>query len=263
MTVFEVVVGLATIGSFIVAYRMYRSSQIEGVSTSSSSNEQSELSTPPEEADDTPKPCHPAVMIPDGVALGDKVVLVPGLQQRLFTQAGRIEENIWSRKSYSWIERGEVIGRYHMSVPNSDADYLRHVMGAKDHTIDIRSPVSGLLLHSFFSDFVEWPKRDHSSGEYRWDCFGVLIPDDEPPPEKNRYMFGELIRFIRQNSGPFFRESPYWSLGPMDQELFERLIAAQEAAECVTVEAMPRYTEYVDDARIQFSALRPYLKHLR
>ncbi|WP_299677073.1 hypothetical protein [uncultured Roseobacter sp.] len=264
MTTFELLVGFATIGSFAIAFLSFRASKTpkaEPIDAEGRTTVGSDV--PPQDVGELDFASEsPVTPIPVGVTLGDKVVIVPGFQQRLFTHAGRPDEEIWWGKEYSWIKRGQVIGRYHMTIPNSNEDYFRHFMGKKEKSVDVRSPVSGLILHSHFNDFIHWPEQENAPEELPIAAFAILVPDDEPKPDSAEHMFGDLIRFMMDNKGPLFRHSPYWSLEPMDDELFEQLIEMQKNATCLVTNAMPRYQDYLEEARTKYPYLRPYLKHL-
>lgn len=205
---------------------------------------------------------HTVPYVPDGIVFGDKAVLVPGFQQLLCTHSGWVESTILRGKQYSWLKRGDVIGRYHMNVPNSDADYFRHIMGSKHLNVDVRSPVSGLIIHSKFGYFVTWPAPDQAESNLPGPSLSVLIADDEPPPESNSYMFGPALEFINAHKGPFFRSSRYWSLGPMTDERFSKLVQAQKDAQCLIVDAMPTFKDYFEEARTRYPSLRQHLRHL-
>lgn len=252
---FEIIVGLATIASCFIAYLALRHQRSQPLP-------QSGNAVPEQSAPSETDSGHPERVIPKGITFGTKALLIPGLQVRLFTHSGWIEDDLLRDKQYCWIERGDVIGRYHMDVPNSDADYLRHLMGTEHMSVDIMSPVSGLVLHRTLTHFVEWPKPGTDESKLPVSGFAVLMPDDEPPPENNDYMFRGAINFIRQHKGPLFRDSRYWTMGPMEEEQFAKLIQLQKEAECIEVNALPRYEDYLNEARTRFPSLRPHLKHL-
>ncbi|CAN0598245.1 unnamed protein product, partial [Ectocarpus sp. 12 AP-2014] len=205
---------------------------------------------------------HTIAYVPDGIVFGDKVVLVPGLQQRLFTHSGWIESTIPRGQNYTWVDRGDVIGRYHMEIPNFDTDYLRHIMGSKHISAEIRSPVSGLVLHSYFDDFVSWPAPGDAENNLPLAAFSILIAEDEPLPEANSYMFARAVQLIRDCKRLLFRSSRRWSLGPMTEEQFSRLVKAQTDTECLVVDALPKFQDYLEEARTKYPSLRPHLKHL-
>lgn len=151
-----------------------------------------------------------------------------------------------------------------MEVPNSDADYFRHIMGTKHLSVDVRSPVDGLILHSGFSHFVHWPTQSDPQLELpTGTSLSILVADDEPAPEKNEYMYGSALRFIHDHKGPLFRHSRYWSMEPMTDEEFSRLVQYQKDAECLVVDALPEFKDYLDEARTKFPKLRPHIKHLK
>ncbi|PJI91300.1 hypothetical protein BC777_0125 [Yoonia maricola] len=201
--------------------------------------------------------------VPDGIVLGDKVVLVPGLQMRLFTHSGRIEEDVLRGKQYSWISRGDVIGRYHMDIAKSNADYWRHVMGSEHRSVDIHAPVSGLIVNTRFEPFVHWPKRTDPQVETPTvPPLSILIADDEPAPESNTFMYRSALRFIDEHKAPLFRPSRQWTMEGMTDEDFARLVGYQQQAECLIVDAMPEYAAFFEEARTRFPELRPHIKHL-
>ena len=258
---FEIIVGVATIGSFVVAIVAFRSQKRTG--------ERPPRAAPadvaaPDVSNPGSGPDRPAVEVPEGITFGHRVALVPGLQQRLFTHSGRIEDDIWRGRSYSWITRGEVIGRYHMDVPKISAGYLRHFSGTTYHKADIRSPVSGLVLHTTFSSFVDWPAQN--AGETvipTMPPFAVLMPDDEPAPEGNGYIFRDALTLIQNCRAPLFQPSRYWSMDAMDDEQFSRLLNLQKQVACIILDALPRYQDYLEEARTRYPSLRPHLKHLQ
>lgn len=197
--------------------------------------------------------------IPDGITFGDKVVLVPGLQVRLFTHSGRIIEDHLRPRQYTWIERGEPVGRYETLQSSGGIFSEEKWLGA-----DIPSPVSGLIIHSSFGHFSDWPKPQR--GEIvrpTMAQLAILVADDEPAPEDNGFLFDHVLRFIDRHRAPSFKPSKQWTMEGMTEDDYQRLVGYQRQAHCITVAAMPEYHDYFEEARKRYPTLRPYLDHLR
>ncbi|MEM8787651.1 MAG: hypothetical protein AAGE76_05280 [Pseudomonadota bacterium] len=201
--------------------------------------------------------------VPEGVVFGDKVVIVPGLQQGLFTHAGHIEWQYLSGQVYGWIQREDIIARYHVDRPKVANGPFRHFFGSDRETATIRSPISGLLLHSYFNDFVTWPASvDEIDDQDMPIAFSVLLPDDEPPPIKPEWTHRRAIQLLEDNKDLLFKDSMRWTRGPMPEDAVARLFQDQRDAQCLIVDALPRFRDYLEEARTKYPELRPHLKHL-
>lgn len=204
----------------------------------------------------------PIGQLPNGIVLGRKVVLIPGYQDLLFSHSGHFDGDIVRDRTYGWLQRGEVIGRYHMNVPHSDIDYIRHFLGSEDLSVDVKSPVDGLILGNHLSYLGEWPDQENVTKDNPGYCFSVLIADDEPPPETGRSMYSDACRFIKDHREPFFRHSRYWTKPAMTEEQFATLIDIQLGTNCLFIDAMPKFEDYLKEARTKYPSLRPHIKHL-
>lgn len=266
----ELISVLATVAGAVIAYVTFqhhkKESSQRNTEAAENSSSQTRATHGPSAIGSVKEQMDPGV-IPDGIVFGKKVVLVPGPQDLLFSHSGRFQNRLENLKSYSWLQRDDIIGRYHMNVPNSNAEYFRHFLGSEDLSVEVRSPVSGLLLFpslfmSSLSMLGSWPKQEDVTDNNPSVSFAVLVADDEPPPETCEKIYSPAIRFIRDHRGPFFRESRYWTRPAMTEEQFECLIDMQLSADCLFIDAMPKFEKYFEEARTRYPHLRPHIKHL-
>lgn len=204
----------------------------------------------------------PPAEVPAGITFGVKMLLVPAVSD-VFSHSGSLV-GLREGKSYSWIKRGDAIARYSMSVRKLDVPVLGAVLGDTEHTAEIRSPVSGLIIHSDYRhgldtyDFKRFGDPDFSPPVR----MAILLPDDEPPPESGSYMFRDLITCCWNNRAPFLKPSRRWSMAAYAESDFKTHCDEQYDLVPHIVDAMPRYSEYFQEARTRYPQLRPYLKHL-
>lgn len=202
--------------------------------------------------------------IPKGVEFSDKFVIVPGPQQRLFTQSGGVKENLLESRYGQWIERGDVIGEVFIDAPKSSFPYLRHIAGRTRYAATIRSPVSGLVLVSSYNTTVDWIE---SEDDRRYDKetpyqLTILLPKGEKAPEGPAYLFSDICRMARKNRHAFAVHSPYWGLGPIDDELFQDLCRKQERWVCAKLPPNKNLIGHVRDLLSYHRDLYPYIRHL-
>jgi len=198
--------------------------------------------------------------IPDGITFGDKIILIPGLQARLFTHSGRIVDDLWWKRQYTWIARGEPIGRYETLDPSAGGLFS----DGKWVGADVLAPVSGLVVHPSYGDFSDWPKSKNGEAVRPIRAqFAILIADNEPGPEGNAFMFDSILRFIDRYRAPLFKPSKQWTMEGMTDADYQRLVGLQRDAHCIEVDAMPEFHDYFEEARKLHPTLRPYLAHLR
>lgn len=197
--------------------------------------------------------------IPSGVTFGSKVAVIPGCASG-FTHSGNVE-SLMKRQNYRWVKRGEPIGRFsiHGSYGNS---LLSRLMDSKVHTALIPCPVSGLLLHSELDgnafNLEEW----NSMQQPPIAAFALLLPDDEPKPDSGEYMYRSMCNLINDMRHYYFKDSRYWSMKAFSPELLSRLIQLQLEVQPKIFDALPRWSEYFDEARTNKPEVRPYIKHL-
>lgn len=196
--------------------------------------------------------------IPDGITLGNKVLLVPALDF-LFSHSGSISYRPVCQ-SYSWINRGDSICKYFIRTPKSNIPIIKLFAGENTESAIIRSPVSGFILHKTYNYGPEEYDRNNDSYMVR---FSILLPDDEPKPENGSFIFQDACQLASKHKEYFLKPSRYWSMKGVSAKKFEDTLEQQKAFNCLIVDALPRYQDYLDDARINHPSLRPYIKHLQ
>lgn len=200
--------------------------------------------------------------IPKGITFGTKVVVVPSYLGG-FTHSGYVRD-FSEKRNYRWIERGEPIGEFIIKGSLHDTFYSRN-FDKKLHTAPIKSPVSGLVLHATLSSGLEIYSRDKN-----WNTltnppiadFALLIPDKEPMPERGNYIYTEMCRLIQDMKHYYFKESRYWSMGALSAETLDEFIQFQLSANPLIFDALPKWANYLDEARTKYPELRPYINHL-
>lgn len=198
-------------------------------------------------------------IIPDGVTLGDNVMVMPSLWGGLFTHAGWTSNEHCRPEQYSWVTRGDVIATLYVSRPKIGVTLIDFFVGHTISSVNILSPASGLVLFTKYqaNTTVELVKNSNHSGN-----FSLLLPDDEPKPYDGSWMFNDAVELLRANKNLLMKDSRFWSMQAKTSEFIDEYLAKQLAAECVIVPAMPRYKDYFDEARTRFPIIRPHLKHL-
>ena len=198
--------------------------------------------------------------IPTGITFGSKVVVVPGYASGFTHSAG--VASLMDGQNYRWVKRGEQIGEFRINGSYRDS-FIARLMSTKLHTAEIRCPVSGLLLHTNLSH--ELSNRLHgwnTMEEPPSAALALLLPDDEPKPESGAYLYSAMCGLVRDMSHYYFKDSRYWSMKAFTQEQLDHLIDIQLNAQPRIFDALPRWSEYLDEARTRKPELRPYLKHL-
>ena len=200
--------------------------------------------------------------IPNGVTLGNKVLLVPSISY-VFSHCGYIENLKTDGDGYSWLKRGDAIAKCTLREPRVDLPFLRYMLGSVDRSVTIRSPASGLLLHYIYNfandkDDFERLSIEHSPPAR----FAILLPDDEPPPDSAERLFSELCRVAWDHRTPFLKPSMYWTKNAMAEDVLKTYLEEQRRLESHIYDAMPRYEAYLQEARTRHPELRPHLKHL-
>lgn len=200
------------------------------------------------------------MQIPQGITFGSKVVVVPGYASG-FTHSGSVE-SLMEGQNYRWVTRGDPIGEFRINGSFGD-NFISRLTSSKLHSAQIRSPVSGLLLHSTLKDELSlYLEGWNSMKQPPIADFAILLPDDEPKPESGEYMYSLMCRLIRDMSHYYFKDSRYWSMPAFSPDGLEQLIELQMSAQPMIFDALPTWSDYLDQARTQKPALRPYIKHL-
>ncbi|KKL19831.1 hypothetical protein LCGC14_2461540 [marine sediment metagenome] len=200
--------------------------------------------------------------IPKDTKFTTKVVVVPSYLGG-FTHSGYVR-NFTEKRNYRWIKRGEPIGEFVIKGSSYDTFYSR-TFNKKLHSVPIKSPVSGLVLHPTLSSGLEIFLRDKNWNSLKnppTANFALLIPDDEPVPETGNYIYAEMCRLIQDMKHYYFRESRYWTMGALSEEKLNELIRFQLSANPLIFDALPNWAPYQKEARIKYPELRPYIDHL-
>ncbi|MEM1435349.1 MAG: hypothetical protein AAGG11_14920 [Pseudomonadota bacterium] len=200
------------------------------------------------------------MIVPTGITFGDKVLVVPDYSAD-FTHSGEVV-SLLERQNYRWVQRGDPIAEFRISGSPSDS-FLSRLTSTKLHSAVIRSPVSGLLLHTALGSALSGLERWNAQTEPPGASFALLLPDDEPKAESGEYVFADMCRLACDMRHYYFKSSRYWSRGAVSPEEFKTLLQQQSSAQPKVFDAMPRWLEYFDEARTRKPELRPYLKHLR
>ena len=199
--------------------------------------------------------------IPKGISFGSKVLVLPGYLGG-FTHSGYM--NKYSKKrNYRWIKRGEPIAEFVIRGSYYNSLYSR-LFNTEEHSVVIKSPVSGLGLHQILStdsrlERDSWLK-DSSNPPYA--NYAILLPDDEPPPQTGEYMYSSMCNFIMNMKHYYFKDSRYWTMKGFFEEHLKDMIKIQLSANPIKFDALPNWKDYLNEARTNFPELRPHLKHL-
>ena len=201
-------------------------------------------------------------IIPDGVTLGDKVVVVPGVMSMPFSHSGYMTRDLLKPRLFSWIKRGDVIGRYNLVVWKSSSPWLKGILGNSIHSCSIHAPVSGLIIKDYYGFCMGWKRTavlNYGSIPF---SLSILIPNDESPAEDGEQMFIQLKHLCIDYKKEFFQPSGLWTIDALDPEYFFNAIEEQQKRECFYADAMPYFEDKLGEARTEYPSLRPHLKHL-
>lgn len=190
---------------------------------------------------------HKDVYVPNGITFGRKVAVIPPVLDS-FSHGGDMENGGKLNESYSWIDRGEDLGRYVIHVDKVEIPIIKHFVGTEPRKASIPSPVSGLLVHSSYSLGLE--------------NTAILLPDDEPEAIDCKQMFRSLIHLLRDEKRYFLKPSRYWTQDGWSEERFEKQLHEQTSQKIEYVDALPRFKDYFDEARARHPSIRPHLKHI-
>ncbi|WP_156313744.1 MULTISPECIES: hypothetical protein [unclassified Citromicrobium] len=197
--------------------------------------------------------------IPEGITFGDEVMALAGLDDD-FLHSGRIK-SCFDAAGYTWVNRGDPIGE--LSIEGSEfTNPVFAMFTQKTFRAFVRSPVSGLILHSDIGSLNSSPEKWNSATS-AFAKFAILLPDDEPRPEDASFVYSEICDLARSFARYYLKSSRYWSQGPLDPEDFQGMLTKQMRYEPIVLSARPNWDDYLDEARTKHPCLRPYLKHLR
>jgi len=202
-------------------------------------------------------------VVPAGVRFVDQVVVVPPISYG-FSHSGRLR-GLFESRPYSWVERGTPIAVYAIAVPRVDVSVFGLLFGSVERAVVVRSPATGLILHSSFGfgDIAAFEGSASAGWERPAGAFSILVPDGEPKAESGAYLFAEVCRLAREQSRYFFRPSRLWSKGPFAPEEFSDLLGRQSAVQCRVVPAAANFEAYFEEAARKLPALAPLLADLR
>jgi hypothetical protein len=195
------------------------------------------------------------VNIPKGIEFGRKVIQIPILSKQfeypLWVQ-GCTRNPISLIDSYCWIDRGSIFAKVAAYSDSIDNDFIKFFYRGFRREVPLKSPVSGLVLNSFY--FFGNEDSEHAA-------IYILIPNDEPEPEGGGYIFGEVCDFFWDH-----RESIFLKPSKLKQKFSEdslrKILDDQKSQVCNTLDALPRFKDHLDEARKKHYDLRPYLRHL-
>ena len=199
-------------------------------------------------------------VIPNGVTFGTEVLVMPSLIGSVFTHAGGIDTVSYKPNRYSWVKKGDVIAEVYISRPKTKFGLINDIFfNDIISKVPIKSPASGLALHSEYSDNFTVKLKDDVPPIAN---FSLLLPSDEVREVSGASLFRAAVNLIKENSDLLYKESRRWTMkGKTPQEL-ESLLAQQLAANCRRYPATPYFDDYLDEARTEFPELRQHLKHL-
>lgn len=199
--------------------------------------------------------------IPQGITFGTKVAVIPGYASG-FTHSGYVTD-LCEKKNYCWIKRGDPIAEFKIEGSFNDS-FLSRMFDSKVHSAPIRSPVSGLLLHTTLKHELSSYLEDwNSMKEPPLADFALLLPDDEPKPETGEYMYERMCNLARSMSHYYYKKSRFWSMDAFSPDIMDTLISLQLGANPVIFDALPTWEDYLNEARTDKTELRPYIKHIR
>lgn len=198
--------------------------------------------------------------VPTGVTFGSKVAVIPGYASG-FTHSGDVV-SLMKNENYRWVTRGEPIAEFQIHGSCGD-NFISRWLSSETHSVQIKCPVSGLLLHSTLKhELSQYLENWNSMKEPPRADFAVLLPDDEPPMETSEYIYSSMCRLIRDMKHYYLKKSRYWSMSAFSPERLEALIEEQLSAQPIVFDALPTWNDYLNEARTKQPELRPYLKHL-
>ena len=201
----------------------------------------------------------PPGVVPEGITLGDKVLVVPGLFfAGIFTHAGGVKPET-SNRSYAWVKKDETIGTLWLHRRKSEIPVLGSFLGNESFSVKIKSPADGLILFPSYGVISTVEFKDSPPLA----TFSILLPDDEPDPTPGKTLFADAVDLIRENMDVLKRPSRYRTMMGQEPEEVERLLERQLAADPRSYPALPRWKGNLDDARTKYPSIRPYIKHLR
>jgi hypothetical protein len=185
--------------------------------------------------------------IPQGITLGDSVIQIPSIQDVLVTDCE------WLFKPYSWVKRGDNLVRFRASYTKPKKGLLKFFLDRITFSGYLKSPVSGLILHSNYSSSST--VESETAGNY---LMTILLPDDEPEPEKTNYIYGRWLSDCEDHKNEFIKPR----LKEQTDQKVEQIISRQLNYPLKIVGAMPKYKDYLDELKTELPILRPYVKHL-
>jgi hypothetical protein len=185
--------------------------------------------------------------IPRGVTFGTKVAVIPPVSGS-FSHSGFMEKKGRLHEGYSWIDRGNDLGRYVIEVDKIDVPILKLFVNPEIQKASIPSPVSGLLIHSSY--------------DFGLGLTAILLPDGEQEAADGEFMFQALCHLCEKNKKYFLKPSRYWSKGAFTESIITHMLSEQLSQKCQYVDALPQYRDYFEEARTRHPNLRPYIEHL-
>lgn len=200
--------------------------------------------------------------IPTGITFGSKVLVVPGIASEL-THSGDFQREHDNSDSYRWIRRGDPITEFCIEGSRASSGLMRAFTN-QPHTAQVRSPASGLILHTGLDATMSHhlTNLQQNSSAY-WATFAILLPDDEPPAEGPDYIYGPLCNLVREFSHYYLKPSRRRSMGPFSEEKLSSLLSLQRQVGSRVFDVLPRWSDYLNEARTRHPCLRPYIKHLQ
>lgn len=202
--------------------------------------------------------------VPTGTRFGNRVAVLPGLSYA-FSHSGALGKSSAARP-YTWIERGTPIGGYSIQTPRIDVPILGALVAPEVQHVMIRSPVSGLILHSDYSycgDVGEFIGPCDANWRPPAGTFAVLLAQSEPAPDSGAQMFGDACRLAAEHARLFHRNSRQWSKAGIPPQEFTDILRRQETLSCRLVDATQHYGDYLEEAARKLPALAPLLAHLQ
>ena len=116
-------------------------------------------------------------VIPNGVTFGTEVLVMPSLIGSVFTHAGGTDTVSYKPNKYSWVKKGDVIAEVYISRPKTKFGLINDIFfNDIISKVPIKSPASGLALHSEYSDNFTVELKDDVPPIAN---FSLLLPSDE------------------------------------------------------------------------------------
>lgn len=193
--------------------------------------------------------------IPSGIIFSSSIALIPSILPA-FSHSGSLNG---AADGYQWIDRGACIGRYFLKLPRSGVPFLDFILNDRILSADIRSPVSGLLIHSTY-DFCH-PLVRHRTAPVA--TTSILIPRNERAPENGSYMFRDFYKLVGRNCSPFLKPSRFWSMDGIGKETFDALLLEQIDQEVRLIPALPYCRSYLEEISRMYPEVESrFLRHL-